>query len=94
MPNANANGSGVNAATNGVPFPAERLIRQEGRTAERLDPGVGGGGVQVGPVGGELELAERGLSLGLFCGGGGFEHTGRVEVADLKPSPGPWCSWD
>ena len=77
----------------GCPVTAERLVGQQGRAAEGLDPGVGGGGVQVGPVGGELELAERGSSFGLFGLGGGFEHTGGVEVADLVLAPGPWCSW-
>ena len=66
---------------------AERLVGQEGGTAEGLDPGVGGGGVEVGPVGGELELAERGSSFGLFGLGGGFEHAGGVEVADLVLLP-------
>ena len=45
--------------------PAERLVGQQGGTAERLDTGVGGGGVEVGPVGGELELAERALRVRL-----------------------------
>ena len=66
---------------------AERLVGQEGGAAERLDPGVGGGGVEVGPVGGQLELAERGSSFGSFGCGGGFEHAGRVEVADLVLLP-------
>ena len=65
---------------------AQRLVGQQRGTAERLDPGVGGGGVEVGPVRGQLELAERGSSFGLFGLGGGFEHAGRVEVADLVPS--------
>ena len=73
---------------------AERLVGEEGRPAERLDAGVGGGGVEVGPVRGQLELAERGPSFGLFGCGGGFEHTGGVEVADLVLARGPWCSWD
>jgi hypothetical protein len=42
----------------------------------------------VGPVRGSLELAERGPSFGLLGFGGGFEHTGGVEVADLVPFPG------
>ena len=66
---------------------AQRLVGQQGGPAERLDPGVGGGGVEVGPVRGQLELAERGSSFGLFGFGGGFEHTGRVEVADLVLLP-------
>ena len=69
------------------PVTAERLIREEGRTTERLDTGVLSGGVQVGPVGGELELAERGPAFGLFGLGGGFEHAGGVEVADLVLLP-------
>jgi hypothetical protein len=43
--------------------------------------------VQVGPVGGQLDLAERCPSFGLFGGGGGFEDTGGVEVADLELLP-------
>ena len=38
-------------------------------------------------MGGELELAERGSSFGLFGCGGGFEHAGGVEVADLVLLP-------
>jgi hypothetical protein len=38
-------------------------------------------------VRGELELAERGSSFGLFGFGGGFEHAGGVEVADLVLLP-------
>ena len=38
-------------------------------------------------MGGELELAERGAAFGLFGFGGGFEHAGRVEVADLVLLP-------
>ena len=94
MPSASANGSGVNAATAGVPSPPSDSSASRAGAAERLDPGVAGGGVEVGPVGGELELAERGSSFGLFGLGGGFEHAGRVEVADLVLAPGPWCSWD
>jgi len=43
--------------------------------------------VEVGPVGGELELADGCSSFGLFGFGGGCEHTGRVEVADLVLLP-------
>ena len=38
-------------------------------------------------MGGELELAERGPAFGSFGLGGGFEHTDRVEVADLVLLP-------
>ena len=34
-------------------------------------------------MGSQFELAERGPSFGLFGCGGGFEHAGGVEVADL-----------
>ena len=71
----------------GGAVPAERLVGQERRPTGRLDTGVGRGGVEVGPVRGELELAERGASLGLFGFGGGFEHAGGVEVADLVLLP-------
>ena len=67
--------------------PAERLVGQQGRPTERLDTGVGGGGVQVGPVGGELELAELAFAELSFVVAGELEHSGGVEVADLVPLP-------
>ena len=88
MPRASANSSGVNAATAGVPSPPNDSSARRAGSTERLDPGVGGGGVQVGPVGGELELAERALRSALFgLAAASFEHGDRVEVADLVPLP-------
>ena len=63
--------------------PTKGLVGQERRPTERLDTSVRSGGVEVGPMGGPLELAERGSSLRPFGCGGRLEHTDGVEVADL-----------
>ncbi len=58
------------------------------RAARGLDPGVGGGGVQDGPLVGQQQAADldpAGLDLDP-CGFG--EHAGGVEVSDLDPLPG------
>ena len=67
--------------------PAQGLVGQQGRPTERLDPGVAGGGVEVGPVGGQLELAELAFAEFSFVVAGELEHSAGVEVADLVLLP-------
>ena len=86
-PIARANGSGVKAATSGVPSPPS-----DSSASRAAPPGVS---TPVSEVAGWRSAqwaassgsAERGSSFGLFGFGGGFEHTGRVEVADLVLLP-------
>ena len=72
---------------------AERLVGQQGRPAGGLDAGVGGGGVQDGPVGGELELAERGSSFGSVRPRRRLRARRRGRGRRPRTAPGPWCSW-
>ena len=71
----------------GVPSPPSDSSARSAAPPNVSTPVSVSGGVEVGPVGGELELAERGASFGLFGLGGGFEHAGGVEVADLVLLP-------
>ena len=92
MPSANANGSGVNAATEvcrrrRATRPRAGWARQGSRCRCRWWRGGGR------PSGRRAGACGTRPSLGLFGLGGGFEHAGRVEVADLVLLPGPWCSW-
>jgi len=48
-----------------------------------------GGGVEVGPVGGELELEELAFAELSFVVAGELEHSAGVEVADLVLLPDP-----
>src|SRR4029079_8907736 len=63
------------------------LVGQERRPTGGLDTGVMGGGVEVGPVGGELELEELAFAELSFVVAGELEHGARVEVADLVLLP-------
>ncbi len=68
----------------------QRLVGQqdvEGGSTGGLDSGVGGGGVQVGPVRGEAELEELAPAELALVVPSRLEHPGGVEVLDLARLP-------
>ena len=87
MPNANANGSGVNAATNGVPSPPSDSSARRAGPPNVSTPVSVVAGCRSAQWAASWSLRNAACRSALFCGGGGFEHTGRVEVADLKRLP-------
>ena len=86
-PRAAANGSGVNAATNGVPSPprASSSGHRPGQTGvgPGHEPGLGGGRVQHTPPGRGPQLGSAGLTFPDLGFGGEVEDPLRVEVTDL-----------
>ena len=94
MPNANANGSGVNAATAGVPSPPSDSSASSAAPPNVSTPVSAVAGWRSAQCAASWSLrnaARRSVSFGL---GGGFEHADRGRGRRPRTPPGPWCSWD
>ena len=86
-PSAAANGSGVNAATSGVPSPprpsSSRAQAREAGVGPGHKPRLGGGRVQHAPLGRDPELGSAGLAFPDLGVGGEVEQPLRVEARNL-----------
>ena len=87
MPNANANGSGVNAATSGVPSPPSDSSARRAAPPNVSTPVSAVAGWRSAQWAASWSLRNAARRSASFGVGGGFEHTGRVEVADLVLLP-------
>ena len=87
MPNANANGSGVNAATSGVPSPPSDSSASRAAPPKVSTPVSAVAGCRSAQWAASWSLRNAARRSALFGFGGGFEHAGGVEVADLVLLP-------
>ena len=87
MPRARANGSGVNAATAGVPSPPSDSSARRAAPPDVSTPVSAVAGWRSAQWAASWSLRNAARRSALFGFGGGFEHAGGVEVADLVLLP-------